>query len=140
VWLLGGFNMKIFAKLLTLSLIITASASVSAKESAPVFMPIGAQAKADTVSQNSPAKILRKWEYLRVTEKFSDKNKSQGARYYLDFDGKLWGYGDGLDYLGSLGWELVQEVITPGTIDTRTEGFTYSNAPSSHYIFKRELP
>ncbi len=132
--------MKIFTKLMILSLIIFGLDPVSAKEPAPVFMPIGAQAKAETISQNPPSKILRKWEYLRVAEVYSDKNKSEGGRYYLAFDGKLWGYGDGLDYLGSLGWELVQEVITPGTIDTQTEGFTFSNRPSSHYIFKRELP
>jgi hypothetical protein len=132
--------MKIYVRLLIAAAFFSTTAVSFAKEAAPIFVPIEAGAKADTISQSPPAKIIRKWEYLRVTETYSDKNKSQGGRFYLNFDGKLWGYGAGLDYLGSLGWELVQEVIIPGTIDTQTEGFTFSKASSSHYIFKREIP
>jgi hypothetical protein len=132
--------MEILTKILVFSLISTYSVSVSAKEPAPIFAPAAEQAKADIVSQSPPAQTVKKWEYLRVTETYSDKNKSDGGRYYLNFDGKLWHYGVGLDYLGSLGWELVQEVVIPGKVDTRLEGYTYSSTPTSHYIFKRELP
>jgi hypothetical protein len=132
--------MKIFTKLLALSLIVTTPVSISAKEPPPIFAPAAEQAKADIVSQSPPAPMVKKWEYLRVTETYSDKNKSDGGRYYLNFDGKLWHYGVGLDYLGNLGWELVQEVVIPGKVDTQLEGYTYSSTPTSHYIFKRELP
>jgi hypothetical protein len=131
-----------FAIALIVSNIVMAAASpVSAKDPPPVFADgLEGPAKSEIVSQNPAKKVVKNWEYLRVAEVFSDKNKAQGARYYLDFDGKLWGYGAGLDHLGSQGWELVQQVVFPGGVFSPLENLVRSEPNSSVYIFKREVP
>jgi hypothetical protein len=111
------------------------------KDAAPIFAPgLEGPAKADILSQTSSATTPKKWEYPKVSLVYSDANKSEGMREYLAFDGKLWGYGAGLDYLGLQGWELVQQVVVPGEIYSPVEGFTQSRFPVMHMIFKRPLP
>ncbi len=135
-------GVSVFAMtLIVANIIVAATSPVLAKDPPPVFAGgLDGPVKSDIVSQNPAKKVVKKWEYLRIREVFSDKNKAEGARYYLEFDGKLWGYGAGFDHLGSQGWELVQQVVFPGSVFSPLEGMVSSGPNSSVYIFKREVP
>jgi hypothetical protein len=73
---------------------------------------------------NPPVAAARKWRYLRVVRQYDVKKRV----YFLSIDDKRWDVDEGLDYLGGLGFELIQEVVFPG--DFGNEAL---------YLFKREI-
>jgi hypothetical protein len=91
----------------TLALCVMPSSLVAKdEEKIPFAHDVTGPEKADIVSQAPVVSNTQKWEYLYVgTKTYQDKEKNYRSALYINRI--LWKYDEGLNYLGSLGWELV---------------------------------
>jgi hypothetical protein len=106
------------------STIIIAAALLSAVLSSPVLAQDGTAPTTRAASSNdkaSPAKGQRTWRYLKITQYYDKKNDV----WLVEFEGKKMNQIEMFNYLGSQGWEFVQEADDGG-------------AAKSYYWFKKE--
>jgi hypothetical protein len=91
--------------------------------------PVLAQQPA--VDAPASAKEQTKREYLRFREEYEKNfNYSPGPKpSYIYFDDKKWNVEEGLNFLASKGWRLMQVAVYPGP-----------NYNESYFLLEREIP
>jgi hypothetical protein len=79
--------------------------------------------------------VTQRWEYEVIRAYPGKEKREYTGKWHMNLDGKILSLRDGLDLLGSEGWELVGIQLLEGWTGSLNNWYQLD----SFYVFKRQL-